>query len=127
MFGWEEVGCLRRLRFGEGQVLSRAGAVNSILQETKELTQGRRWNINPELTALQRSVIESLLDEFSDVFAANSKRPKKTSLMEHCIETGDARPVKARYTRVSPWAEQEINTQIKQMLENGVIRPSVLR
>ena len=32
--------------------------------------------------------------------------------------------MRAKYGRVSPQAEQEINNQIHQMLDNGIIRPS---
>ena len=129
-FDWEK----SRVRLGEcwiftepslwgGQALSRAGAVKRVLKESGSI-HGKRWEINPELSTIQREAIESVLDEYPDVFASNPKRPNTTFLMKHGIETGDALPVKARHTRVSPWAEQEINNQIKQMLENGVICPS---
>ena len=126
-FDWEN----SRVRLGEswlsteasfwgGQVLSRAGAVNRILSKTKELTQGGRWNINLELTALQRSVMESLLDEFPMSWPRTPRGQRKLTRWNTVSSL-----VKARCTRVSPWAEQEINTQIKQMLENSFIRPSI--
>ena len=43
----------------------------------------------------------------------------------HVINNGNELPVKAKNVRVSPQAEHEINTQVSQMLANGIIRPSM--
>ena len=105
--------------------MSRAVAVNSVLQSHENTSSWRRdWNVNPDLIAHQRSRITELLDEFGDVFATNPKKPNRTHYVEHVIETGGAYPVRARCGRVSTQTEREINIQIEQMLDNGVIRPS---
>ena len=108
-----------------GQVLSRAAAINSmLLQPGKPSAREGDWNISPNLNPPQRAKMRELLEEYYDVFALNPKKPNKTIIMEHVIETADARPVKAKYVRVAPRTEREINNQIDQMLANGVIRPS---
>ena len=84
----------------------------------------REWNINPDLSQPQSLRIVELLNEFEDVFALNPKKPNQTPLGEHVIETGEARPVRAKYVRVSSQTELDVNLQIKQMLDNGIIRPS---
>ena len=40
------------------------------------------------------------------------------------IETGNAKPVKAKNVRVSPQTEKEINLQLNQLLANNIVRSS---
>ena len=62
--------------------------------------------------------------EYLTVFAANTKAPSFTGNVEHIIDTGDAAPIKQRSYRTSH-AEQIIQSkEIKEMLDNGIIRPS---
>ena len=113
------------LILGRDYLMSRAVAVNSVLQSHENTSYWRRdWNVNPDLIRHQRSRITELLEEFSDVFATNPKKPNGTHCVEHVIETGGAYPVRVRCGRVSPQTERDINIQIEQMLDNGVIRPS---
>ena len=132
-FDWENHG----IRLGEywvpteaslwgGRVLSRAGAIRCVVEEPECLppTTTVEWNINPDLNQQERETLRTLLEEYLEVFAVNPKKPSKTFITEHTIETGGARPVRAKYSRVSPQAEREINHQIHQMLDNGIIRPS---
>ena len=49
----------------------------------------------------------------------------KTSLVQHVIDTGDVRPIKQRPYRTSPRCKQEINRQVDDMLQKGIIRESV--
>ena len=72
----------------------------------------------------KRSRITELFEEFDDVFAINPKKPNGKYCVEHVIETGGACLVKARYGRVSPQTERDINILIEKMLDNGVNRSS---
>ena len=107
-----------------GQILSRAKVVNSVAIEEPCETPGQAWDINTELDPTQHQSILKLLIEYADVFAVNPKSPKITHMTEHIIETGRSRPVKAKYNRVDPWTEQEIEKQVNQMLTNGIIQQS---
>ena len=49
----------------------------------------------------------------------------KTSLVQHVIDTGDALPIKQRLYRTSPKCNQEIDRQVEDMLQKGMIRESV--
>jgi len=49
----------------------------------------------------------------------------RTSLVQHVIETGDAAPIKQRPYRTSPESKQEIDRQVNDMLERGIIQESV--
>ena len=79
--------------------------------------------IGNQLSEEQKSELQALLDEFSDIFRDS---PGRTDLTEHAIHTGDAAPVKLPPYRV-PHAYR-IRTQVKQeldeMLEAGIIEPS---
>ena len=82
------------------------------------------WDINSKLDTSQQVALKEILIKYADVFAKDPKKPKVTHLAEHVIETGRSRAVKAKYSRVDPKSEQEIDRQVKQMLSNGVLRPS---
>ena len=65
-----------------------------------------------------------MLLEFEDVFALNPKKPLVTHMTKYVIDTGNTIPVRAKNIGVSPQVENEINTQVQQMLENGLVKPS---
>ena len=46
-------------------------------------------------------------------------------MVQHVIETGDAAPIKQRPYRTSPESKQEIDRQVNDMLERGIIQESV--
>ena len=49
----------------------------------------------------------------------------RTSLLQHFINAGDSMPIKQRPYRVSPDVQKEINRQMDEMLEKGIIQESV--
>ena len=84
-----------------------------------------KFDINPNLDDSQKSRLRSLLEEYSDCFAENPKKPTATPTGTHIIETVQgARPHKAKRYRMSPQQEEETNKQAEEMLSNGIIRPS---
>lgn len=64
-----------------------------------------------ELTKEQSEKFGILLDRFSDVFATSSKDIGFTTVIEHEIDTGEARPVK-QPTRRPPKAFAEEESEI---------------
>ena len=62
---------------------------------------------------------------YRDVFAFSGDQLSKTSLVQHVIDTGDAMPIKQRPYRTSPRCKQEINLQVDDMLQKGIIREPV--
>ena len=83
-----------------------------------------RSRINPALDPGVKERIFDVLWESRSVFAVNPKKPTQTTMAEHDIETGDARPVKQKSTRMSPEMEAEVNKQLKEMFDNDICRPS---
>ena len=51
-------------------------------------------------------------------------KPGKTSLVEHCIDTGNASPIRRPPYRVPHAYRDSVKAELDQMLENGIIEPS---
>ena len=79
---------------------------------------------SPNLTMAENSRLNSLLEQYSDVFASSSTELGRTTIIKHEIHTGDARPIKQQPYRVSQSQKVEIEKQINTMLEQDVIRVS---
>ena len=77
-----------------------------------------------EVTADQRAEVVRLLWEFQDVFMGPDGKLGRTSLVEHTIDTGDARPIKQPPRRVPIAMRGVVDEEINKMLESDVIRPS---
>ena len=74
------------------------------------------------LSELHQSNLRKLLNEFVDVL---QDKPGSTSTVEHTIDTGTASPVCLPSYRV-PHAYRDIReSELKNMLENGIIKPIV--
>ena len=68
---------------------------------------------------------ENLFQKYRDVFAFSDDQLGRTSLVQHTIDTGDAMPVKQRPYRTTPENKQEIDRQVDDMLQRGIIQESV--
>ena len=83
-----------------------------------------RFDINPGLTPEQHEQLRQLVQDNEDFFASDQKWSSGTAMCEHAIDTGGAAPIKERPRRVPPQWKTEIERQLKEMLRNGVCRPS---
>ena len=77
------------------------------------------------LTAHQKSQLLAFLGRNRNVFATNLSELGLTHLYSHRIETGDARPIKQAPYRVCPEKKGEIEKQVKELLQNDIIEPSM--
>ena len=68
--------------------------------------------------------IAKLLCNFQDVFASSETDIGRTDKVRHKISTGDHAPIKERPRRFPPKEQAEIDRQIKQLLDNGMIEAS---
>ena len=73
----------------------------------------------------QKQRLDKLLKDYDDVFAYTSDQLGRCSLVKHKIDTGNHPPIRLRSYRTSPAYREEIDEQINDMLDNGVISPSV--
>lgn len=69
----------------------------------------------------QKNKLTEMLKTFSGLFDG---RLGRTSLVEHEIVTGDAKPVHLAPYRTSPAKKELIESQIKDMLKDGIIEPA---
>ena len=59
-----------------------------------------------------------------DLFATGMKDLVGTDIVRHEIDTGDARPIRKRTYRQSPQMMREMEKQVDEMLEAGILEPS---
>ncbi|XP_037803946.1 uncharacterized protein LOC119598371 [Penaeus monodon] len=74
------------------------------------------------LDSSKQQQLTNLLLDFSYLF---SDVPGRTSLMHHDIDIGDNGPIKQHPCRVNPRKGKQMKDEIRYMLENGIIEPSV--
>ena len=72
----------------------------------------------------QRGVLNKLLREYRDVFSKEGEPISSTSLLEHEIYT-EGPPVRLPFRRQNPLVRAQEQSQVKEMLRDGVIRPSI--
>ena len=81
---------------------------------------------NSTFNSEQIDELLSLLWDYSDVFLKKGDKLGCTDVLEFEIKLKeDARPFKASPYRSNPKLRKEISQQVKQLLEDGIIRPSV--
>ena len=82
--------------------------------------------IGDGLTRGERSRFVGFLKARSRTFAPNPSAPPVYKRGEISVEinTGDAAPIKERVRKMSPVKAQEVNRQVKEMLQNGIVSPS---
>lgn len=77
-----------------------------------------------KLTKEQKTTLDALLNKYDDIFAYTPDQLGRSSVVEHRIDTGDHQPIRLRSYRTSPTNRDEIDKQIAEMLDDGVISPS---
>ena len=92
----------------------------SLVTEMEELwARGGEHLGKPEQVKMRE-----LLEEYQDVFATKGNSLGQTHLVEHQIDTGDARPIKQRPRREPLGLQDVVQTELRDMLEKDVIEPS---
>ena len=81
-------------------------------------------DVPQECSAAQRRIIAQLLTDYSDVFIAPDGKLGHTTMAEHHIDTGTARPVKQRPRRVPLARRADATKEVQNMLDKGLIEPS---
>ncbi|CAG2210957.1 unnamed protein product [Mytilus edulis] len=76
-----------------------------------------------ELSEEQTLQLKNLLIRHSDAFAKSKNDLGCCDLIEHTIDTGDARPVKQNPRRLPLAKREAADQEIKRMLEGGIIEP----
>ena len=79
--------------------------------------------IPEELSEGRKQSLQELLDEFKDVFVGRDFRLGSTGVVEHEIHTRGP-PIRQPYRRQNPEVRRQEQEQLKEMLEQGIVRPS---
>ena len=78
----------------------------------------------PKLLPTERSALERLLSEYSDIFSRHSADLGRTDILQHSIHTENERPLHQRPYRQPFHLRAEAQRQVEEMLDAGVIAPS---
>ena len=77
-----------------------------------------------DITHDEKQELATFLLQNVSMFATSTKELGNCTLQQLTIDTNDAPPVRQRPYRVSPLLKKEIDTQVQDMLDNGIIRES---
>lgn len=106
-------------------------AVDSITEDQEEQGElSNEWTdllerSSGKLSAEQKQKLKELLIEFNDIFSKDEFDIGTLKGVEHCIDTGQAAPIKLRMRRTPLQFVDEEKEQLTRMLKAGVIQPSV--
>lgn len=67
---------------------------------------------------------DEILQQFDDVFRSELPGLPPERDVEHVIDTGDAKPINKPPFKMSPRELDELRSQLKELLDLGLIRPS---
>ena len=73
----------------------------------------------------EKAQLLSLINEYRDNFATSPEELGRTGLVTHKIDTGDQPPIRQRPYRVSHQQRTIIEEHVTDMLNRGIIQPSV--
>ena len=114
----------------EDQVLDPTWEIGTaeVVEEEPDFPTGREEEeglpeIPEELSEVQRRSLQELLDEFKDVFVGRDFRLGSTGVVEHEIHTHGP-PIRQPFRRQNPEVRRQEQEQLKEMLEQGIVRPS---
>ena len=114
----------------EDQVLDPTWEIGTaeVVEEEPDFPAGREEEeglpeIPEELSEVQRRSLQELLDKSKDVFVGRDFRLGSTSVVEHEIHTHGP-PIRRPYHRQNPEVRRQEQEQLKEMLEQGIVRPS---
>ena len=76
-----------------------------------------------KLSGAQGQELQELLEEFKDVFVGKDFRLGSTGVVEHEIHTHGP-PIRQPFRRQNPEVRRQEKEQLKEMLDEGIVRPS---
>ena len=107
------------------------GCQADISTSSHDQNKMNNFELNKLLTSVRNSTspreftrAKQLLEEFQDIFSSGDGDCGRTTLVQHRIDTGSAKPIR-QHPRSLPLAKaQESSSIIDEMHKNGVIEPS---
>lgn len=78
-----------------------------------------------ELTPAQRQQVQLLVAKYADIMSRSDLDIGHTNLVEHVIDTGDARPIRQPLCRHPEVHQEKIDRQVQELLDHGLIEKAV--
>lgn len=70
--------------------------------------------------------MDALLKEYTYVFSQHLYDHGRTDLVQHCIDSGDAKSIKLQLYHTSPATQALLTDKVQKLLDPGVIEESPL-
>lgn len=83
-----------------------------------------KLQLGSNVTADEKAEIVKLLQQHRKCFPVGERDFGRTTVAEHSIDTGDAKPIKTTPYRVSPSERRLINEKVDDMIRDGIVQPS---
>lgn len=93
----------------------------NIDRSKKVLDQVRRSHLNPQ----ESKALMNCLSKYTDIFHLEGEYLTHTNVIKHSINTGDAAPIHVKSYRFPEIHKDEVEKQVKKMLDQNIIRPSM--
>ena len=94
-------------------------------EKIKVLVEDVIRRVDETVTEEEKEKLKKLLYEYQDVISSDELDLGLTNLVEHCIETGDAKPCRQALRRTPAAYAHIVDEQVQLMLRQGIIQPSV--
>ena len=104
--------------------VQQVGEVAAVVETSAVASAVDSVQFGDKLSPAELSEAKKLVKNYEKLFTENSKKPKQTHLVNHQVITGDALPVKSKHRRIPVAWEKEVESQVLEMLKNGIIRRS---
>ena len=122
----------RDVTLKRGSMLAEAQPVSEVHEIAKEKdspSNTDEWleklmeNVGNDLSYLDRANLRNLLYENRQCFSRSEYDLGQTSIVKHCINTGDSLPIRQALRRQPLAYLPEIDKQVNDMLDHGIIEP----
>ena len=81
-------------------------------------------NVSSRLSTAEREQLAKVVNAYSDIFVGPDGKLGHTNVVEHEIDTGDAKPIKLPLRRLPITQREVAEKEINKMLDQGIIQPS---
>ena len=121
-----EVGDVEELRFVAQEprpimeVPEQARSSREVPEHLTDLVNQSAKDLGPEDTER----VTNLLIDYQDVFSKGEYDIGRTNFVKHSIDTENARPIRQPLRRSSPQQREEVERQVGELLDKGMIQPS---
>lgn len=119
-----EVKLFKNTRLGIVETCTIMPEIQENLTKNRKLPKEIVFN-KMDLNQEEKNQLKQLLESYVDIFAQNPKKPGITNQVNHQIHTGENKPINLQPYRTGLKEDEIIRKEIKEMLENDIIEPSI--